>query len=120
MSIKFGSIFIKSMIQQTFWVRNDLDMCIAVQLDATGIQQLQGSYLQTQVIPPQQQAGFEVLFQSQDIESFKGFLKYKVNNKHDFFIQVEALVEPVKLNFNKTVIKCNFTEDNVACLCRSR
>ena len=36
-SINFGSIFIKSTIQQTFWVRNDLDKCISVQLDNAGV-----------------------------------------------------------------------------------
>ena len=77
-TIKFGQIFIKSTIQQTFWVRNDLDRCVAVQLDAGAVRQLEKSYLQTQVVPAGGLAGFQVVFQSSEIETFKGFLKYKV------------------------------------------
>lgn len=82
--IKFGIVFIKSSIQQTFWIRNDLASYISVQLESP-LSEFSESYLKSQIIPPGAMAGFEICFSSSKIQTFSETIKYIINKKYEFF-----------------------------------
>ncbi len=95
-------------------MRNDLRNSILVKLVIEN-DELKQSYLQPQVIPTTQTAGFDVVFHTTaPLLSFRGYVKYIINEKHVFELLVLAQVEPVQLEIAKTSqnLKFTFAEDN--------
>lgn len=82
-TIDFGSVYVKSRAVRYFAVKNSLKTAIVVQIICNN-NELAESYQKPQVIPPMQAAAFEVVFFSQNLQSFKGGVKYIINNKHEF------------------------------------
>ena len=81
--IDFGSIYVKSKVSRYFSIQNQLRTPVLAQIEWSN-DELQYSYSSAQVIPSAQTAGFEVVFYSQNLQTFKGFVKYIINGKHEF------------------------------------
>ncbi len=50
---------------------------------------------------------------SSSLQSFCDQIKYTINRKHDFVIEVRAKIEPVKLTLSRQKIKLTFQDDNL-------
>ncbi|CAD8117028.1 unnamed protein product [Paramecium sonneborni] len=109
--IDFGNIFIKSLATKFFYVRNELRNSIAVRLH-TDREDFAQSYLKPQIIPSGQTAGFDVCVKSRQLGQLKSHLKYIINEKHIFEIQISATIEKVFLEMSRQQVKLTFTEDN--------
>lgn len=110
--INFGNIYLKSTEVKTFSVRNDLRSSILVRMVVEN-EELKDSYTQAQVIGSSQTAGFEVIFNSKNVQQFKGIVKYIINERHFFEFKVVALVDPVKLELNIKTLEFSFADDSL-------
>jgi len=108
-TIDFGIVYVKSRVSKFFAVKNQLKTAIVVQISSNN-GELSESYQKPQIIPPMQVAGFEVCFYSQNLQSFKGSVKYTINGRHEFYFAVNAQVEPVKLLLETNNMAFRFQE----------
>jgi len=92
-------------------VRNDLNISISVQL-VYEHEELANSYQKPQIIPASKQAGFEVSFSSRQQQLFESSIKYVINGKYEFFFQVKAQVEPVRLDLQTDTVRLAFSDDS--------
>lgn len=100
-SIDFGTIYVKSRVSKTFTVKNDLRTTIKVQLIVTS-QELKETYQRPQLIPTSETAKFEIVLCSLGLDDeFKQFIKYVVNDRHSFELEVKAKIQQVKLELSK-------------------
>ncbi|EWS70940.1 flagellar associated protein, putative (macronuclear) [Tetrahymena thermophila SB210] len=109
--IDFGPVYVKSTIQKTFTIRNDLRTAISCRLIVDS-DELQGSYQTLQIIPPSQVAGFDVVLKNNTLGQFRNNVKYIINEQHAFEFQVIADIQLVKLELSRVQIKMSFFEDN--------
>ena len=107
--IDFGIVYVKSKVSRFFAVKNQLKTAISVQIIVNN-GELGDSYQKPQIIPPMQTAGFEVSFFSQNLQTFRGSIKYIINSKHEFYFAVNAQVEPVKLVLENAQMVFKFQE----------
>lgn len=82
-TIDFGPIYVKSRVSKYFSIQNQLRSSIMAQIECSD-DELKQSYSQPQVIPSAQAAGFELVFYSQNLQTFKGYVKYIINKRHEF------------------------------------
>ena len=82
-TIDFGSIYIKSRASRYFSIQNQLRTSIKAQVECSD-EELFYSYSHPQIIPTAQTASFELVLSSQSLGTFKGYVKYIVNGKHEF------------------------------------
>jgi len=75
--------------------------------------ELKASYQTPQVVASSQTAGFEIVFLSKQLQEFKGFVKYIINERHTFEFRVIAKVNPVKLDLSVTNLEFRFEETNL-------
>jgi hypothetical protein len=66
----------------------------------------------SQVIPPGQEAGFDIVFCSQTVKTFEEKITYFVNDK-PFNFGVHARADPVVLHVSKQMLKFEFDDDNM-------
>lgn len=96
----FGNIFIKSLATKYFYVRNELRSSISVRLYSDK-EDFSHSYMKPQIIPSGQTAGFDVCVNSRSLGLLKSHIKYIINEKHVFEIQVQANIEKVLLEMSR-------------------
>ena len=65
------------------------------------------------MIPPGQEAGFDIVFCSPEKKSYKFTVTYWINDVHCFKFLVLAIAEPVVLDISKYNLKFVFPEDNM-------
>ncbi|EGR30900.1 hypothetical protein IMG5_121460 [Ichthyophthirius multifiliis] len=109
--INFGQVYIKSTIIKHFTVRNDLRKAISVRLIVDS-DDLAGTYQKMQIVPPSQDAGFEIVLKSFKLGQFRSNVKYIINEKHTFELQVLAEIQVVRLELSKSFVKMQFFDDN--------
>ncbi|CAD8106047.1 unnamed protein product [Paramecium primaurelia] len=109
--MEFGNIFVKSMAIKYFYVRNELRSSISARIYSDK-EDLAYTYMKPQIIPSGQTAGFDICICSKQLGMFKSHLKYIINEKHIFELQVQAMVEKVFLEMSRQQLKLSFTEDN--------
>ena len=57
---------------------------------------------------------FEIKLLSHKLDpNFNCYVKYVINSKHSFWFQVNASIDPVKLELEKKNIKLSFSEENI-------
>ena len=111
-TIAFGSVFQKSITTKSFLVTNDLRQHIHVRLVFES-PELEKSTPHSQVIPPGQDAGFDIVFCSQKVQKFKGVVTYFINEVHSFRFLVTAQADPVVLELQKNQLKFTFPEESM-------
>ncbi len=102
----------KSTTTKSFIVTNDLRQHIRVYLELGGLPELEKSTPRSQIIPPGQEAGFDLVFRSEEKKQFKGVVSYFVNDTQFKFL-VSANAEPVVLDVQKKALKFQFADDNM-------
>ncbi|EGR27619.1 hypothetical protein IMG5_193180 [Ichthyophthirius multifiliis] len=110
--IDFKNVYVNSEVVKTFKVRNDLRTSISVKLE-TNKTELKKTYQKTQIIPSGQVAGFEIVLNSKNIGAFRTNVRYTINDKHKFEIQIFANIELVKLELSKNLLRMSFSDDNI-------
>jgi hypothetical protein len=110
--INFKNVFVKSQATKSFVVTNDLRQNIYVRLMVDAYPELQMSTPLSQVIPPGQEAGFDIVFCSQTVKSFSGPITYYINDRPFNFL-VTAQADPVSLELSKKKLQFNFNEDSM-------
>ena len=79
--INFKTVFVKSSTTKSFIVTNDLRQHIYVRLLVDQYTELQQSSPLSQVIPPGQEAGFDIVFCSQTTKTFSAPITYYINDR---------------------------------------
>ena len=110
--IDFKTVFVKSTTTKSFVVTNDLRQHILVRLVIQD-KELARSTPLSQVIPPGQEAGFDITFCSEAAQalSFKREITYFINDSKAFKFRVQAQAEPVSLEVSKKALKFAFPDD---------
>lgn len=86
--INFKNVFVKSQTVRSFNVSNDLRQNIYVRLMVDQYPELQQSTPLSQVIPPGQEAGFDIVFCSQKVKTFNAPITYYINDRpFNFLVQ---------------------------------
>jgi len=74
--------------------------------------ELAQSYPLSQVVPPGQEAGFDIVFCSKTVKIFNAPITYYINDRPFTFL-VQAQADPVSLELSKKVLKFSFPDDNI-------
>lgn len=110
--INFKNVFVKSQSTKSFIITNDLRQNIYVRLMVDAYPELRMSTPLSQVIPPGQEAGFDIIFCSQTITQFSAPITYYINDRPFNFL-VTAQAEPASLELSKKNMKFNFSDDSM-------
>ena len=110
--INFKTVFVKSSTTKSFIVTNDLRQHIYVRLLVDQYPELQQSSPLSQVIPPGQEAGFDIVFCSQTTKTFSAPITYYINDRPFNFL-VQAQADPVVLDVSKKVLRFEFSDENM-------
>lgn len=110
--INFKTVFVKSSTTKSFIVTNDLRQHIYVRLLVDQYSELQQSSPLSQVIPPGQEAGFDIVFCSQTTTTFSAPITYYINDRPFNFL-VLAQADPVVLDVSKKVLRFEFSDENM-------
>jgi hypothetical protein len=103
---------VKSSTTKSFIVTNDLRQHIYVRLLVDQYPELQRSSPLSQVVPPGQEAGFDIVFCSQQTKTFRAPITYYINDRPFNFL-VQAQADPVVLDVSKKVLSFQFSDDNM-------
>jgi len=107
--IDLGPIYVKSRVKKYFSIQNQLRTSILAQIEISHDELIE-SNTKPQIIPPSQTAAFELVFMSASTQDFKGYVKYIINNKHEFRFTLLAKVEPVQLTLESSTMALKFQE----------
>jgi hypothetical protein len=109
---------VKSTTTKSFVVTNDLRQHIHVRLVITDKELIKTSPI-SQVIPPGQEAGFDITFCSDSPQAltFKKDVTYFINDTIPFKFRVQAQAEPVTLDVSKKALKFYFPDDSIEMSC---
>jgi len=110
--INFKTVFVKSSTTKSFIVTNDLRQHIYVRLLVDQYSELQQSSPLSQVIPPGQEAGFDIVFCSKETKTFSAPITYYINDRPFNFL-VQAQADPVVLDVSKKVLRFEFSDENM-------
>lgn len=110
--IEFGEMFIKSMGEKFFFVRNDMKNAISVRL-LLDDEAISMSYEKPQILMSGQTAGFRVNFKSNKLGRESKIITYILNEKHKFKFMIKADVIPVKLKLSTKQVDIKFSDDNL-------
>jgi len=110
--INFKTVFVKSSTSKSFIVTNDLRQHIYVRLLVDQYPELQQSSPLSQVIPPGQEAGFDIVFCSENTKTFSAPITYYINDRPFSFL-VQAQADPVVLDVSKKVLRFEFSDENM-------
>ena len=102
----------KSSTTKSFIVTNDLRQHIYVRLLVDQYPELQQSSPLSQVIPPGQESGFDIVFCSQATKTFRAPITYYINDRPFNFL-VLAQADPVVLEVATKVLRFEFSDDNM-------
>jgi len=110
--INFKTVFVKSSTTKSFIVTNDLRQHIYVRLLVDQYSELQQSSPLSQVIPPGQEAGFDIVFCSETTKTFSAPITYYINDRPFNFL-VQAQADPVVLDVSQKVLRFAFSDENM-------
>lgn len=110
--IDYGKVCVQSVSKKSFAVTNEMDRSILVALSFES-EDLAASTPASQVIPPGAAAGFDLVFQSNQIKSFREVVTYTINGAHSYRFIVQATVIPITLELAQGTLDFSFAEDNL-------
>ena len=110
--LNFKTVFVKSSTSKSFIVSNDLRQHIYVRLLVDQYPELRQSSPLSQVIPPGQEAGFDIVFCSPTTKTFSAPITYYINDRPFTFL-VQAQADPVVLDVSKKLLRFEFSDDNM-------
>lgn len=84
--LNFKNVFVKSSETKSFIISNDLRQHIYVRLMVDQYPELAKSSPLSQVIPPGQEAGFDIVFCSQTVKIFNAPITYYINDRPFTFL----------------------------------
>ena len=109
-TINFGTVSVYSQERRSFEITNNLDQHIIVSLNINS-DELSRSTPPSQVIPPQQTAGFDITFLSKKPQNFLNKILYSINNHHQFAVNVVAEVVSIDVKLSRSQIDFRFPDD---------
>ena len=107
--INFGDVAIFSTEKRSFQISNTLDQHILVSIE-TNCPELSKTTPKTQVIPPQQIAGFDITLQCNHVQKFNKMVQYTINGQHQFAFNVSAKIIPVDVILSDSVLEFKFPD----------
>ncbi len=110
--LDFGRVTVKSTVVKSFSVINDLPANVLIECDFEAVE-LAKSFPASQVVPGGSVAGFDVVLNSDDVQSLKQNVMYKVNGVHALKFAVVAEVVPITLNLAQDELTFEFAEDSL-------
>lgn len=108
--IDFGKVSILSKQARSFNITNTLNQFILVKMDYEATELALSTPL-SQVIPPKQTAGFDIIFMSENVGEFKTTIHYTVNAAHGFQFDVVADAIPIEVNLSEDNLDFAFPEN---------
>ena len=111
-TLDFGRIVVRSVVAKSFAVGNNLAQNILVSM-VIEEEEMQRSTPQSQLIPPGEIGGFDIIFSSRDTQNYRKTIQYTVNNKYQFKFNVQADVVPIQLDLSAEEVNFRFTSDDM-------
>ncbi|EAY03720.1 hypothetical protein TVAG_473440 [Trichomonas vaginalis G3] len=109
--IDFGRVSILSKQRRSFNITNTLNQFILVTMEYES-QELSLSTPLSQVVPPKQTAGFDIIFMSENVGEFRQTIHYTVNKSHGFQFDVVADAIPIEVNLSEDLLDFTFPNEN--------
>eukprot|EP00002_Diphylleia_rotans_P025649 TRINITY_DN5079_c0_g1_i5.p1 TRINITY_DN5079_c0_g1~~TRINITY_DN5079_c0_g1_i5.p1 ORF type:complete len:2913 (-),score=444.38 TRINITY_DN5079_c0_g1_i5:284-9022(-) len=109
--IEFGTVSVFSVNKKSFNVANDLRQSVLVTVGPIENDELKQTTPESQVIPPGQTAGFDIVLSSNKPQSFMGIINYTINGHHTYKITISGEIVPSVLNMSKDKLQFDFTAD---------
>ncbi len=111
-TLDFGKIVVRSIVTKSFAVGNNLAQNILVSM-VIDEEEMQRSTPDSQLVPPGEVAGFDIVFSSRDTQNYRKTIQYTVNNKYQFKFNVVAEVVPIQLDLSAEELNFRFTSDDL-------
>lgn len=108
-SINFGNVSVFSTEKRSFQITNNLQQFILVSLKCEH-DELKESGPQSQVVPPHQTCGFDIVIHNDDPEIFSKAIEYTINNDLTYSVAVNADIVPIDLTVEPDVLQFSFDE----------
>lgn len=80
-------------------------------------QEIKDSTPKSQVIPPNQTAGFDIVLDTSSPGSFTNKFQYIINGNHTYLITVIANIKPIEVTMNSSVLNFKLPNDSFQNYC---
>lgn len=111
-TINFGIVSVYSTEKRSFEITNSLNQHILVTLKIEDEELKQSSPL-SQVVPPQQTAGFDITLYGTKPQNFLKQIVYMINENHEFSVNIAAQIVTIDVRLSKETINFKFPENVV-------
>lgn len=108
--VNFGTVSVFSKEIRSFQLTNNNQMHILAEI--VPFQEIINSKPKSQVIPPNQTAGFDIVLDTSNSCSFTNKFQYVINGKHTYSITVIARINPIEVVLNNTVMNFKLPNDS--------
>ncbi|KAK8858256.1 hypothetical protein M9Y10_013357 [Tritrichomonas musculus] len=108
--VNFGTVSVFSNEVRSFQITNNNQMHILTEI--IPFQEIVNSKPKSQVIPPNQTAGFDIVLDTSKPGSFTNKFQYVINGKHTYSITVIATINPIDVTMNSSVINFRLPNDS--------
>ena len=108
--LDFGKVTVFSRNVKSFCVQNTLKSHIQVRIPVALRDELKQSYPASQVIPPGQTAGFDIVFKSDAEQTFTQAMWFQLNESHKLKFLLHAEAIPVDLSLSQEKMDFRFNE----------
>ncbi|OHT01690.1 hypothetical protein TRFO_31385 [Tritrichomonas foetus] len=108
-TINFGSMSVFSVEKRSFNITNNLQQFIFVSMKCNH-EELKESGPQSQVVPPHQTCGFDIILHHDTPELFSKQFEYTINNDLTYSVNVNAEIVPIELTVEPEVLHFQFDD----------
>ncbi|OHS94108.1 hypothetical protein TRFO_11380 [Tritrichomonas foetus] len=108
--INFGTVSVFSKEIRSFQLTNNLQMHVLAEIITP--KEINDSTPKSQVIPPNQTAGFDIILDTNKPGSIMTNLQYKINGFHTYSVTVIAHIIPIEVILSNTVLLFTLPEDS--------
>lgn len=114
-TMDFGRVSVGSREVRSFQITNNLSQFIHAKM-IVAVDELRESTPEKQVIPPNQVAGFDMIFTPKKLGTVNTSFQYTINNSQTYSVAVVAEVIPIDVQLSRSSIAFSFgpdVEDNI-------
>lgn len=109
-TIDFGTVSVFSTEARSFQVTNNLQFHILVTMKYD-CEELKGSTPESQVVPPHQTCGFDIVLSSDRSQKFQRSIHYIINNDLLYSVNILADIVPIDVSVSPELLVFEFPED---------
>ena len=111
-TLLFGNVSIFGTFAKSFSISNNLNKSVLIQLNMPGGEFSESGPL-SQVIPPGQVAGFDIILTPTQVGTISKTVNWIVNGMHEYKFNILASVEPIDVSLSRNTIDFKFGADSI-------